>query len=137
MSGEINPEQLAASGSEDAHQLALLCWCAQNFNKYPELKWLHHSPNGGSRNKREAAKFKAMGTKSGFPDLLLLAKRGPYGGLLIELKIPNLATKKDGGAQPEQIKWGNYLLDNGYGYRLCHGWKMARDTLVSYLEWKG
>lgn len=137
MPKKITPEQLAASGSEDGHQLALMCWAADNFDKYPELKWLHHSPNGGSRDKREAGKFKAMGTKNGFPDLILLVKRGQFPAILIELKIPELIDKKNGGAQPEQMAWGNYLLDNGYGYRLCHGWEMARDTLISYLEWKG
>lgn len=133
----ITPEQLAKSGSEDGHQLALLCWCALNFQKYPQLKWLHHSPNGGSRDKREAAKLKGMGTKAGFPDLLLLLKRGEWAGLLIELKIPELKTKKDGGATVEQIEWGKHLLLSGYGYRLCHGWEEARDTLIQYIKWRG
>jgi len=57
---DITPEQLAASGSEDGHQLAIMQWCALNLNMYPELKWLHHSPNGGFRVKREAAKLKAI-----------------------------------------------------------------------------
>lgn len=132
----ITPEQLAASGSEDGHQLALMCWCALNFTQYPELKWLHHSPNGGSRHKAEAAKFKAMGMKPGFPDLALLVKRGKWSGLLIELKIPKLKNKKNGGATDEQVEWGKYLLENEYGYMLCHGWEAARDTLVKYLEWR-
>lgn len=131
----IKPEDLV-SGSEDGEQLALMCWAALNFNKYPDLKWLHHSPNGGSRDKREAAKLKAMGVKSGFPDLCLLVERRPFNGLLIELKIPELKTKKNGGAFKEQIDWGIHLRANGFGYKLCHGWEDARDTLISYLEWK-
>ena len=38
----ITPESLAKNNTEDEHQLALMQWCALNFNKYPELKWLHH-----------------------------------------------------------------------------------------------
>lgn len=133
----ITPESLAASGSEDGHQLAVMQWCALSFNLYPALRWLHHSPNGGFRNKREAGKLKAMGVKRGFPDLTLLVPRGIYHGLFIELKIPELKNKKDGGAQPEQIEWGVYLKENNYAYMLCHGWEHARDTLVSYLEWRG
>lgn len=132
----ITPESLAASGSEDGHQLALLQWSALNLNIYPDLKWLHHSPNGGFRNKREAGKLKAMGVRRGYPDLTLLIPRGIYHGLLIELKVPELKTKKDGGASSEQIAWGIYLKENNYGYKLCHGWIDARDTLISYLEWK-
>lgn len=131
----ITPESLAASGSEDSHQKAILCWAALNFNLYPDLRWLHHSPNGGFRNKREAAKLKAMGVKPGYPDLTLLLPRLPFHGLLIELKVPALKLKKNGGAQPEQIQWGLYLQSNNYGYKLCHGWIDARDTLINYLEY--
>jgi hypothetical protein len=49
-------------------------------------KLLHHSPNGGRRNAREAARFKAMGTRAGFPDLILLLARPPYNYLAVELK---------------------------------------------------
>ena len=132
----ITPEQLAKD-SEDSHQLALLCWCALNYNKYPELKWLHHSPNGGSRDKREGAKFKAMGVKPGFPDLCLLVKRGAWSGILIELKVPKLKGTKNGGASQEQLDWGAHLLSNGFGFKVCHGWEEARDMLIQYLEWKG
>lgn len=56
---------------------------------HPELSLLlHHSPNGGKRNAREAARFKAMGTRAGFPDLALLVPRGPYHGAFFELKAP-------------------------------------------------
>ena len=48
--------------------------------------YLHHSPNGGLRNAAEAAKFKAMGVRAGFPDLVLLVPRGKRPFLAIELK---------------------------------------------------
>lgn len=131
----ITPESLAGE-SEDSQQLALMCWCALNISIYPELKWLHHSPNGGARSKSEGARFKAMGVKSGFPDLVLLVKRGNWSGLLVELKIPKHKTSKNGGASDSQVMWGEYLLNAGYGFKLCHGWEDARDTLVSYLQWR-
>ena len=132
----ITPESIAGD-TEDGEQLALMCWCALNFKVYPDLRWLHHSPNGGYRNKREAGKFKAMGVKAGFPDLILLIRRGTFSGLGIELKIPGLRDAKDGGAKPNQLLWAEHLRQNGFGYKLCHGWIDARDTLISYLEWKG
>ena len=54
---------------------------------YPDLALLlHHSPNGGRRNAREAARFKEMGTRAGFPDLVLLVPSGEYHYLCIEMK---------------------------------------------------
>lgn len=82
----ITPEQLAASSTEDGHQLALFCWIRLH-PEYPHLNKLTHIPNGGSRNKAEAAKLKAMGVQAGFTDLFLpvpiLMKSH---GLFIELK---------------------------------------------------
>ena len=49
--------------SEDTEQINAASWAAWNERQYPELKWLHHIPNGGSRNKAEAVKLKQMGVK--------------------------------------------------------------------------
>jgi hypothetical protein len=124
--GMITPDQLA-SGSEDGEQLALMQWCA--LSGYPELRWLHHSPNGGSRNKREGAKFKAMGTKRGFPDLVLLAPRGRYHGLLIEMK-----KLKGGVVSDEQKDWLHHLNEAGYYAMVAHGWIEAVAALENYLK---
>ena len=40
-----------AMRSEDTEQINVVSWANWNVNRYPELKWLHHVPNGGSRNK--------------------------------------------------------------------------------------
>lgn len=130
----ITPESLAKSGSEDGEQLAVMQWCALNYNKYPELKWLHHSPNGGFRNKREAAKFKAMGVKPGFHDLILLVSKGPYTGLTIELKSLAAKSRKDGGATAEQILWAKHLIGQGFCVKLCHGWQSAVAVIEEYLN---
>ena len=62
--------------------------CVRWFDlQYPKLRLLlHHSPNGGWRDKVEAAKFKGMGTRAGFPDFILLVPRGDCPFLGIELK---------------------------------------------------
>lgn len=51
--------------SEDTEQINVISWASWQMQKYPELKWLHHIPNGGSRNRAEAIKLKQMGVKSG------------------------------------------------------------------------
>ena len=50
---------------------------------------LFHVPNGGSRNKQEAVKFKQMGVKAGVSDLCLPYPKGIYCGLFIEMKYGN------------------------------------------------
>lgn len=44
-----------AKRSEDTEQINVVSWAGWNMSRYPELKWLFHVPNGGSRNKQEAA----------------------------------------------------------------------------------
>lgn len=72
--------------SEDTEQINVISWASWQMQKYPELKWLHHIPNGGSRNRAEAIKLKQMGVKSGVSDLCLPYPKGIYCGLYIEMK---------------------------------------------------
>lgn len=72
--------------TESVEQQCLFRWAAFQSGKYPELKLLYHVPNGGSRKKSEAGRFKAEGVKAGVPDLCLPVARGGYHGLYIELK---------------------------------------------------
>ena len=66
-----------------------LQWGERRINGVKIGRLLHHSPNGGKRSKKEAARFKAMGTRAGFPDLWLgIPVNGcPY--LCVELKTLN------------------------------------------------
>ena len=76
-----------AMRSEDTEQINVVSWANWNVNRYPELRWLFHVPNGGSRNKQEAVKFKQMGVKAGVSDLCLPYPKGIYCGLYIEMKF--------------------------------------------------
>lgn len=78
-----------AKRSEDTEQINVVSWAGWNMNRYPELKWLFHVQNGGSRNKQEAVKFKQMGVKAGVSDLCLPYPKGIYCGLFIEMKYGN------------------------------------------------
>lgn len=66
---------------EDDLQKACVTWFRL---QYPEPKYLiHHSPNGGKRNAREAGRLKAQGVRAGFPDLIILSE---YDFICIEMK---------------------------------------------------
>lgn len=87
---------------EDNLQISCVRWFSL---QYPECAMLlHHSPNGGKRNAKEAARFKAMGVRAGFPDLVLHIASGGYNGLFIELKT-------DKGRQTEHQKEQQALLE--------------------------
>jgi hypothetical protein len=124
----MTPEQLARAGTEHAHQCALMCWCALNFETYPELKLLFAIPNGGERNPVVASRLKAEGVKSGVPDLFLPVARHGYHGLFIEMKKPK------GTIAENQTKWHIDLQEQGYGVSVCFGWESARHHLVEWLK---
>ena len=125
----MTPEQLAASGSENAHQSALFCYFQTQRNKYPEAQWLFAVPNGGKRDIKSAARLKATGVKPGVPDLFLPIKRGLFSGLWIELK-KNEKQK----ASKEQLIWIDMLRCQGYAALVCVGWIEAKQVIECYLD---
>lgn len=110
---------------EDTLQMQCVSWFGL---QYPDLKGLlHHSPNGGKRNLREAARFKAMGTRAGFPDLALLIPRGERYGLFIEMKTAT-------GRQTTEQRWWQAELElYGYRYEVCRSLEQFIDVVNSYL----
>lgn len=124
----MSPETYAKAGTEHAHQVALFMWASQNLDKYPELKWMYAIPNGGERNVAVAGRLKAEGVKSGVSDICLPIARGSLHGLYIEMKKPG------GKESQQQIEFGQFLYQQGYGYIMCDHWEKARDIIHDYLE---
>lgn len=142
----ITPEDLAKTGSEDGHQAAVMCWAALNRPTYPQLKWLHAIPNGGSRHIVEAMKMVGTGTRSGILDLFLpwpslkpndsRTIHSFYHGLYIEMKVEKHRDKEDGGLTKQQVYFKAYADNVGYKTAVCYSWQEARDEIISYLELK-
>lgn len=111
---------------EDNLQMACVRW----FNlQFPGIaKLLHHSPNGGRRNAREAARFKAMGTRAGFPDLILLLARPPYNYLAIELKT---ATGRQAGSQKD---FQRLMTDHGGRYEVVRTFDDFKRIVEDYIQ---
>lgn len=113
---------------EDTEQETVISWAQWNENRFPELKWLHHIPNGGKRNKAEAARFKAQGVKAGVSDLFLPAAHGGYFGLYIEMKYgKNRLTD----AQAEFLR---DMSKAGYSAHVAYGAQAAIGILEEYLK---
>lgn len=116
---------------ESQEQQALFRWAEYAKGLHPELGMLYHIPNGGKRDKAEAARLKLEGVKAGVPDLCLPVARGGYHGLYIELKAgKNTAT-------PLQRQWITALEREGYAAAVCTGWERAAATLIDYLGIRG
>ncbi len=112
---------------ESQEQQALFAWAEYAKGLHPELDMLYHIPNGGKRDKLEAARLKLEGVKAGVPDLCLPVARGGYHGLYIELKAGrNTAT-------PLQRQWITALEREGYAAAVCTGWERSAATLIDYL----
>lgn len=113
---------------EDTEQIGVIEWAEWHTPQYPELKLLHHIPNGGKRNATEAARFKAMGVKAGVPDLFLPVPRGGYAGLYIEMKYGRNRTTD------RQKEWMHALRQQGYKVEVCYSGAEATQELEKYLR---
>ena len=114
--------------SEATEQIRVIDWARRNEWRCRELELLHHIPNGGSRNKAEAANLKAQGVKSGVPDLCLPVARRDYHGLYIEMKT------ETGRVSDNQQWWIQELNHQRYLAVVCYGWKEAVQCLTDYLR---
>ncbi len=115
---------------ESQEQTFLFQWANLARCKYPELELLHHIPNGGKRNAREAASLKRQGVKAGVPDICLPVPKGQYHGLYIELKVGKNKTSE------YQNEWIEKLKEQNYYVVVCYGWRVAQEVIEHYLEEK-
>lgn len=137
----ITPEQLAAPGTEHAHQVALMQQCAIHKDKYPELAspLFFAIPNGGSRGdsahtaKIQGGKLKGEGVKPGVSDLFLAVPRGQYAGFFLEMKK---LRGKGVGPSKEQLEFIDLVKSQCYYATVAYGWQEAWNELVNYLELK-
>ncbi|WP_417211984.1 VRR-NUC domain-containing protein [Acinetobacter venetianus] len=116
---------------EDDLQMDLLEECKYiRYKNKPVSDYLHHSPNGGFRNKKEAARFKKMGTKNGFPDLFMFIAKGIFKGLFIEMKSGKNTTTND------QEDLHRILNEEGYKVVVCYTVRGAIQAIKDYLNIK-
>lgn len=129
----LKPEQVEQvrkrpTPHEGNEQEALFRWAAFARGRFPEIDLLYHIPNGGSRNRIEAASLKRQGVKAGVPDLCLPVARLNWHGLYIEMKAgKNTTTEK-------QKEWISALRGQGYATAVCYGWERAAEVITKYLE---
>lgn len=114
--------------SEDTEQEIVMQWARINSGKWPELSLLHHIPNGGARNAREAAKLKRMGVLAGVSDLHLPVARGPWHGLYIEMKY------EGGTLQKSQREFLKLAAEQGMYCVVCYTADDAIEIIKRYVS---
>ena len=114
--------------SEATEQERVVNYCRYNEMRYPELKLLHHIPNGGRRDKKEAARLKAQGGKAGVPDLFLPVPRQGFHGLYIEMKYGENKTTQS------QRFWLEELKKQGFKTIVCYGADAAIKEIDEYMS---
>lgn len=117
-----------ATKSEDTEQIAVIQWARNWSDVHPELKLLHHCPNGGKRNRQEAVKLKQMGVLSGVPDLHLPVSKGAYAGLYIEMKYDK------GTIQKSQKEFLHAAAGTGNFCVVCYSAQEAVDIIDEYIH---
>lgn len=110
--------------NEDNFQIAAVAWIKL---QYPKLL-LHHSPNGGKRNGREALKFKRMGTRPGCPDIMIYRQSEPYAGLAIELKVGRNTVRDSQGDFMAELR------ENGWYCAVAYNLDVVMKTVNGYMS---
>jgi hypothetical protein len=109
---------------EDKEQIALITWVRLMAIKHPELATIYHCPNGGYRDPRTAAKFKAMGVLAGVWDIFLPC---PAPGLYVEMKAGK------GRLTPGQVSFRDALQLHGYKFVVAYSWSDAAKAIADHV----
>ncbi len=114
---------------ETTEQISLFVWARNSVHAIPCLSLMYHVPNEGKRT--NGTVLKAMGLKSGVPDVCLPVASHNFHGLYLEMKYGrNKAT-------PEQEAFMAGLRKQGYKTVVCHGAEEAKAEILDYLQEPG
>ena len=116
---------------EDTEQILFIQWCRLHEDVYPQLRWVHHIPNGGRRDAKEAAVLKQMGVKAGVSDIHFPYPSGRYIGMYIEMKYgTNLPSKEQQEFMREMELVGHYCC-------ICYYVAAAVRAVEEYMNLSG
>jgi len=110
--------------NESKLQQECLKWFKYQYPRYV----IFSIPNGGARNKREAAILKGEGVLSGVSDVFLMYENGKHNGLFIEFKIAK-------GRQTESQKWFEQKAKEFfYEYKVVRSFDEFQAVINEYIK---
>jgi hypothetical protein len=130
--------------TESQIQQDVIAWARLSEGRFPDLRLLHHIPNGGSRGHQEryvrkggrlvkisyspeTQRLKREGLKPGVPDLDSPVARRGYIGLRIEMKRPGEKNDRE-----DQLRWQEDLRAAGHCVVCCWTFDQARRIIEWY-----
>lgn len=112
---------------EEKLQIACIKWFDYQYPEYSKL--LFAVPNGGSRNKIEAANLKKQGVRAGVSDIVFLKENNKYDFLCIEFK-----TEK-GKQTDNQIIFQEDIKKHTSGYYIIiRSFEQFKKSIEQYLK---
>ncbi len=113
--------------TESQEQIKVIQWAKRQRKDHPEIRWLHHIPNGGARHITVASKLKLEGVESGVFDLFLPVARWDKHGLYIEMK------RKYGKLSKNQEQFAKDMNNEGYAMAVVYDAEEGINYLKRYL----
>jgi hypothetical protein len=95
---------------------------------YPVLKWFFAPPNGAFMPRGEAIKMLLSGLRPGVSDMILLAPRNGFHGLVIEHKT------RVGRLSDVQCEFRDFVLSEGFSWHLSRSWHASANITIEYLD---
>ena len=108
---------------EDREQIAIFTLIRLMSTEHPILRTIYHCPNGGHRDIRTAAKFKAKGVRPGVWDVFVPC---PAPGLFIEMKVGK------GRLTPGQVAFREDVELHGYKFLVAYDWISAARGIAQH-----
>ena len=116
--------------TEAAEQEALFAWRDALRGQYHALRLMVHVPNEGKRAPWVA---RASGITAGVPDVLVLAPRGEYAGLALELKRKDNTVTEDQSAMLRALRAEGWYVAV-VTFDLPGDWVHAAAIIAAYLD---
>lgn len=114
--------------TESKEQIKVIQWAKRQRKTCPDIRWLHHIPNGGARHIAVATKLKLEGVEKGVLDLFLPVARHNKSGLYIEMKNGNKPLTK------EQKEFTDFVKGQGFAAVKATSAEKAIKYLKKYLS---
>ena len=124
---------------EQRHHARLVRWLKMDARTKDLLWW--HTPNEGAKTAFERFLVGIMGNKKGVSDFIFAEPRGPYVGLIIELKAPGVQVykKRGGGVLAKHKKQMDFIIAmraRGWKADFINGDEKAKKYVLDYLKLK-
>lgn len=115
--------------TESKKQIRVVQWAKRQRETCPEIRWLHHIPNGGNRDIHTGSKLKLEGVESGVFDLFLPvhSKQWNKNGLYLEMKSGKNKLSKN------QIEFRSAMIEQCFATAVAYTSEEGIAALKKYL----